>query len=136
MATTFTFMFIATRSTPINILSFIPYCPFPRRSNRVPRGGGEGAKVSDREFTNLRVANPHRHNHKSKIIRSFALCRHFGDVTGPRNGFREVGCFHCTRGRGKRFLRERIVDPIEKFLTIFHRDYLFSLKNKISATEF
>lgn len=40
--TTFTFTFIATRSTPINILSFIPYCPFPtieQRERRERRGG-------------------------------------------------------------------------------------------------
>lgn len=92
MPTTFTFTFIATRSTPINILSFIPYCPFPTIEQR-EKGEKGWAKVWAREFTNVRVANPHRHNHKSKIIRSFALCPPFRGTsirtfTGPRNGFR------------------------------------------------
>lgn len=57
MATTFTFTFIATRSTPINILSFIPYCPFPQRSNRVPwgRGGGESLGLANLRICPLRI---------------------------------------------------------------------------------
>lgn len=84
------------------------HCSFSTIEQSSMGEGEEGwAKVWVREFTNVRVANPHRHNHKSKIIRSFALCppfrgRRFERLQAPVMDFeegREIGCFHCTRSR-------------------------------------